>query len=385
MKFLLSTLLVSLSLWLHGQELYNSNKLLFGNGNFPLSTMEIPSKKNFLLTPFIGPGYTPDAGMIFAGGGLISFKTNSHDSLIQRSSLPISVSYATRGSFSFNANLTSFWFSDKFRWNLDVYLKDAEDDYWGVGYDAGLELPQSDTTTGYGFNGFLFRSTTFFQLKYKIFGGLIVDFNRTKVTETNPVMSEDPAYLEYGPDNYNTGLGLTFQYDTRDLATNAYSGNYAMMSFVSYSDFLGGDNSYQIVEYDLRHYRSLEREGSVVAFLLKGRFGIGDVPYAELTKLGGSTNLRGYIGGQYRDQTGVIFLAEYRHKFKKPDGTLSKQGMVVWLGSGTISPEVSRTRQWVPNLGFGYRFEVQPRANVRIDAGIGRETSGIYFSFNEAF
>ncbi len=30
------------------------------------------------------------------------------------------------------------------------------------------------------------------------------------------------------------------------------------------------------------------------------------------------------------------FLAEYRHQFMKADGTMSKSGMVGWIGSGTI-------------------------------------------------
>jgi hypothetical protein len=36
-------------------------------------------------------------------------------------------------------------------------------------------------------------------------------------------------------------------------------------------------------------------------------------------------------------------------------------------------------------VGLGYRFELQPRSNVRIDIGFGRNSSGIYFNFTEAF
>ncbi len=39
----------------------------------------------------------------------------------------------------------------------------------------------------------------------------------------------------------------------------------------------------------------------------------------------------------------------------------------------------------LPNFGIGYRLELQPRMNLRIDYGIGRETSGIYYNFNQAF
>ena len=39
----------------------------------------------------------------------------------------------------------------------------------------------------------------------------------------------------------------------------------------------------------------------------------------------------------------------------------------------------------LPSVGFGYRLEVQPRKNLRIDFGFGRNTQGVYFDFNEAF
>jgi hypothetical protein len=34
---------------------------------------------------------------------------------------------------------------------------------------------------------------------------------------------------------------------------------------------------------------------------------------------------------------------------------------------------------------IGYRLTVQPRMNLRLDYGFGRESSGFYFNFNEAF
>ncbi len=70
------------------------------------------------------------------------------------------------------------------------------------------------------------------------------------------------------------------------------------------------------------------------------------------------------------------------------DGELSKQGFVAWLGAGTIfntqTPK-DYTNRWLPNIGVGYRLEVQPRMTIRFDFGVGRETTGFYFNFNQAF
>ena len=81
----------------------------------------------------------------------------------------------------------------------------------------------------------------------------------------------------------------------------------------------------------------------------------------------------------------IFFLGEYRHMFEKSSGGLSKHGMVAWMGRGSIATDPSGFENWLRNFGFGYRFEVQPRMNLRVDIGIGKETSGFYFNFNEAF
>ncbi|HKJ48536.1 MAG TPA: hypothetical protein VJ973_05575, partial [Christiangramia sp.] len=127
------------------------------------------------------------------------------------------------------------------------------------------------------------------------------------------------------------------------------------------------------------------REGNTIALKLYGRLGTGDIPYEELTKIGGTNALRGYIVGQYRDRSGVYLISEWRHMFLKANEELGKHGIAVWLGSGSIANDLDAIDEWIPNLGVGYRFEVQPRMNLRIDFGIGRESSGLYFNFTEAF
>jgi hypothetical protein len=34
---------------------------------------------------------------------------------------------------------------------------------------------------------------------------------------------------------------------------------------------------------------------------------------------------------------------------------------------------------------MGYRFELQPRLNIRADVGLGVDSYGVYISANEAF
>jgi hypothetical protein len=114
-----------------------------------------------------------------------------------------------------------------------------------------------------------------------------------------------------------------------------------------------------------------------------------------MTQVGNPFNLRGYYWGQYRDRVGSYGILEYRYKFmtdkenrlRPYEGRKeSRHGFVVWVGLGAIGNDFgAQWGNWMPNAGVGYRFEVQPRMNARIDIGWGYETVGLYFNFNEAF
>ena len=71
--------------------------------------------------------------------------------------------------------------------------------------------------------------------------------------------------------------------------------------------------------------------------------------------------------------------------FLRGDGRLSRHGFVTWVGAGTLGNDPAHLQGIVPSAGAGYRFELQPRSNVRMDFGIGRHSHGIYFNFTEAF
>ena len=337
------------------------------------------------ISPMIGPGYTPDAGVLFAIGGLLTFKTDRTDSLVQRSSLPVTFVVTSRGNLSFGSRLKSFWWEDKTRINVLFAFSDAKDDYFGVGYQDASEIPKGDSTTLYNRRSWIFNPEILFRISSNLYAGALINLNQTNAIEVNPLMAQDPAYVEFGPNNYNAGMGLILQYDSRDIVVNAWKGIYASIASTFFTKGLGGDNNYEIVDLDLRYYRRIKRDGRTLAFRYKGRYGFGNVPWAEMTKIGGSRELRGYIKGQYRDISGMHFTTEYRHMFLKKNGELSPHGFAVWVAAGTIFDGAENMDRWLPNIGFGYRLEVQPRMNLRIDFGFGKETTGMYFDFNEAF
>ena len=351
----------------------------------PASILPAPDSGKFRLTPVLAPAYNPEMEFLIVGGALMSWKVGRNPLRIQRSTLTATVSYSTIGALNLNSTLTSFWLDDRLRINADFSLKDMPDNYWGVGFEAGLEPSRGDSTTSYQREWFKISPRVTWKVGEHLYVGGTFDLNRTIASDVNPVMAADPAYQHYGSENANLGLGGVVQFDSRDVTANAWRGVYLSLTATSYGGFLGGDNTFQIYLLDYRHYVTLGRVGRTLAWQAKARVGAHGVPWSELSVLGAGSDLRAYIDGRFRDRTTISGMLEYRLMFTRTDRTLSRHGYVVWAGGGTLGNDFPTLRGFVPAAGVGYRFELQPRANVRVDFGFGRNSSGIYFNFTEAF
>jgi len=384
----LSAILLMTGFYSHGQEDKKEGKKEHRKEKAALrkeKRQEKIDQGKMLITPMIGPSYTPELQFTLAGLVMISFKTNSKDTLIQRSSAPINIGGSSTGAFFVGTKLTSFWKQDKYRIYADLFYKKMPDNYYGVGFEQAFNTPKSDSTTKYTRAWFWFYPTFLFQFKKNQFVGPGVDVNYTKGSDPSDGVASDPYYQKYNDRPLNVGLGAVYQYDSRDIPINAWKGWFLQVKAFVYSTYLGGDNNYGLFEVDYRNYFKIKRDGRTLAIQARTRLTSGDVPYGEMSQIGTPFDLRGYHWGQYRHQDMLYFISEYRHQFIKKNGSLSKSGFVTWVGIGSIGEVVADFTQWLPNAGFGYRFEVQPRMNVRLDIGFGRHSQGIYFNINEAF
>ena len=343
-----------------------------------------------LFTPFIAPSYSPELEFLLSAGGLYTFKVQKENPFLERSSLPFSIGISSNGSLQISAKLTLYGKDDKVRGTGEFWLKDMPDNYWGIGYDNGVNREISDSTTAYNRQWWKLYYKLVVRFGKHLFAGAIVDLNKTEATELNQLMEEDPGIVEFGTNIRNSGLGLSVQYDSRDIIVNAYEGLLLDFSLIFYGNFLRGKHQYQAIEVDYRQYKTLGRERRVLAWQVKGRGTFGDTPWPELSQLGTPFDLRGYRWGRFRDDAILFGLLEYRHMFnrKNPNkkGQLkSRSGFVGWIGTGTLGENATEFNRWLFNYGVGFRFETQPRMNVRIDYGFGKDSNAIYVTFNEAF
>jgi len=88
--------------------------------------------KNFLITPFAAPSYTPEMGFLIAGGGLASFKTNRLDPKIGRSSINMMGGWGTKPAGMLYLKAQTYWLRDILRISNENWFKSMSDNYWGV-------------------------------------------------------------------------------------------------------------------------------------------------------------------------------------------------------------------------------------------------------------
>jgi hypothetical protein len=181
----------------------------------------------------------------------------------------------------------------------------------------------------------------------------------------------------------SSGLGPVLEYDSRDNQFNPFSGSYLEVTSNFAREALGSDRDYE--QYDARFnlYTVLGND-AILAWRATACSTGGDVPFYDLCVVGGGGDeIRGYVGGQYRDGVSLSTQLEYRWRFH------GKWGMVAFAGVGQIAPGFGdlRTDNLLPSYGVGARFMVseEQRINLGVDYARGRGSSAWYFRISEAF
>jgi hypothetical protein len=374
--FLVSTLLFAFSLNLCAQKKISRRDSI---------RQEKINQGKMIFSQVVAPASAPETGFLIGSASALTFSTKPEDTLVQRSTISLIGYLSVKGSYGAQSNAV-LYFKNKIRWLNSVEFNHIVDNYWGVGYIAGDTLEQGKNTTQYTKNNFNWNPKVVKEIKSNLFAGLQVDYNYQYVSKANSIMQQEASFVKYGNLVKSFGYGTIIQYDSRDMIVNASSGMLVEFSWLSYPSSLTTGDGYSILKFDYRQFKSIGIRGKVLAWNVRSRYGIGDIPYPQLSTVGSGNDLRGYYDGRFRDQSSASAMIEYRHTFKRGDG-LSKHGFVVWTGAGQIfnekeSFEISHT---LPVVGLGYRFAIQPRINIRVDMGFGKNSTAFYINITEAF
>ncbi len=324
-----------------------------------------------------GPFYTPEMGL-GVGTALVGlYRIDKDDKMTQPSSIGLSGFASSTGAFG--VNFTNYNFVDNDQWRLFVSgtINNVPTYYWGKGYAAGKNDHNKEK---YHSQEFQITPRALYKLGDATYIGLGWEFSSMNASDPDTGAKAYFAQSVGGRSVISSGLSAYYSFDTRDFLPNAHQGQAFEAVYTYFAPDFGSDTRFQTTQLQYAFYHEIT-ETTVLAIDNYARFSTGDVPWNQLSLLGNGNRMRGYYEGRYRDNNIVTSQAEIRHKLDW------RHGVVGWVGTGSMSDSPSELGKghWLPTVGVGYRFEFKPRMNVRLDFGIGRNSTGVYFQVGEAF
>ncbi len=205
------------------------------------------------------------------------------------------------------------------------------------------------------------------------------DFKIQKVEEGGFLDQENITGSQGG---FLSGLGAVGNYDTRDNIFFPTKGIFAEIVAFQNGKFVGSDFNFSKLYIDISSFWNFGEQ--VLATNFYGEFTKGEVPFNQLSLLGGPKRMRGFFEGRFRDHHFVSWQGEYRFPlfWKWLRG-------VAFVGVGEVAGTFSdfELANFKFNYGTGLRILVNQKEKVyiRLDAGFGENTSGFYITIGEAF
>lgn len=330
------------------------------------------TQEKFDISFIGGPSYSVDTKL---GIGLLAsglYRIDKSDIFLPPSDVSIYSNITTSGFFSIGIINHSIFPDDQYRVNVSLNYAYLPTKYYGIGYEAGRRGIYSK----YDRNQISFSGDVQKKIWNHFYGGLNVTI---KDIHSKKFKNPEIAPLN-NLNNFIFGGGIILSYDSRDFVPNPSRGFYFKYEENFYPRFLGNDNHYREAFIAAKTYQKIWK-GAILASEINSTIKTGDVPWSQLSLVGGSYQMRGYFTGRYRDKKQMNAQVEIRQKI------YNRHGAVAWVGAGKIFDHFSNlnARHILPNYGLGYRWEFKKNVNIRFDYGMGKEGGGFYFNVNEAF
>lgn len=330
--------------------------------------------KRFDFSVIGGPHYASDTkfGLGLVAAGL--YRTDPNDSILPPSNVSLYGDVSSVGFYMLGVRGNHIAPKGRYRIDYHLYFYSFPADFWGIGYEMGdNDANKSDMKRwqAQAEVSFLFRVADNFYI------GPMASYDYVIGKHI-----ERPELLQ-GMDQHtwNVGAGVSLVYDNRDNLTNPHRGIYLNINQMFRPGFMGNDYAFSTTAFRFDAYQRLGK-GTVLAEDIGANLNFGNPSWGMMAELGGTHSMRGYYEGRYRDKHSLEATVELRQHVWK------RNGIVVWVGAGTIFPKFSelRSKQILPNAGVGYRWEFKKNVNVRLDYGFGKSgQSGFLFNINEAF
>ncbi|EPV1122471.1 BamA/TamA family outer membrane protein [Vibrio harveyi] len=280
---------------------------------------------------------------------------------------------STSGSYGLGLNNRTYLKNDKVRLLGEAWISHTPGYYWGIGSQAAENENNKVQYEGQRLQLSPKIAVEVAPNTYAKLGWQWQSFSKVDGVDGDILPSEVA-------DATSSGVLVGMEYDTRDFEPNPMRGQFLDIEWIANRDSLGSDEDYDNLVANYRVYQQWS-DTTIIAMEVYSQSIFGDAPWFDYAQLGDDQRMRGYYQGQYRDKHQLSTQVEIRHTIA------GRHGVVGWLGAGNIAPTYHDLfkSSWLPNVGVGYRFAFKARINVRVDLGVGKDSTGFYFQINEAF
>lgn len=322
---------------------------------------------NFVAVPIPISNPTLETGLI-AGAAYFYAQTEEQEKVQPASVTAMAGMYTTNDSRVLAVVQQNYWLQDSWRFTGAIGAADLR---------LSLLAPAENSTVSavdwrVAGNFLLARLSRRFTGDW-YGGGFVrtVDANQSLEVEGNTVDFDTADVL-------SVGVGLTLEFDNRDMPISTYSGHYFKAEGLFNDESFGSKDTYQSYAIDFRSYRQLSNS-VVLALQFRGCQRVGTVPLWDACTIG----LRGFPLTNYLGLSSYSAQAEGRWRLS------TRWGLVAFAGVGEIGNSFTglRDRTAIPSYGAGIRFSVLPakRVNLRLDFAASRDDNAVHLSVGEAF
>lgn len=324
-------------------------------------------KGNFVVVPIPISNPTLDTGLV---AGAANFYGQTEE---QRKTQPASVTgiaamYTSNDSRAAAIVQQNYWRND--RWRFTGVLGGAD-------LRLSLIAPDEDSGTesvDWRINGAFLLTRLSRRITGDWYGGVFV---RVVNAAQGLEFGGESGGFDTG-DVRSAGIGLTTEYDSRDLPINTYSGRHLRFDALFNDESIGSNDTYQSYDASFKSFHEI-LDSAVLAWEIRGCQREGTVPLWDSCRI----KLRGFSATDYLGKVSYSGQAEFRWRLSK------RWGFVAFAGAGEVARSFSgfRDQASIPSYGAGVRFSVLPakRVNLRLDFAKSRDSDAIHVSVGEAF
>jgi hypothetical protein len=340
----------------------------------PMSSLLPSWPADLVVAPV--PGYSPQVGWNLAVAAGYFLTPKDADSKVPPSILGAFGFIAENGSSVYGGGVKLNLLDDRLRITAGGGYADVRYRFYGIGRD------QNDL--GVGVDILQEGPAYFAKARWRLFGRFYAGLGylggnidtRLRVVPDVPGLLFDPTLsLDVG------AISIPVEIDSRDHEQFPRSGWLWKADARFYRDSFGSDFNTETFQISANHYLPM-RERDVLASRFFFRATGDGAPFFILSSFGGSTDLRGYPGGRYRDRMMFALQSEYRWQVN------DKWILTGFAGFGEVANTASDFgEKFLPAAGVGARFVISQKHRVALsaDVGVGNDGAEFYFGVGEAF